>query len=346
VRKVISVIMPAFNSAKTIARAMDSVINQTYKEWELIVIDDSSTDETSLVINHYLERNKNIRYERNKNKKGVSGARNTGIACAKGDYIAFLDSDDAWLEIHLQECLQAMEMFHYQLCSALWCENVFGIINRIGDSGWFDFSFNNMQKSLGIDRTEKYWKFDERLFPYIVETEFYCFHINTVVVKKELVEKVGGFDETFETSEDLDFIYRMLQYENLITVNRYHFTYYYGENNVYAFCDRGKDLSDKNLSDRKFLAKLVLNVEGKIWLNTKMKELVKASVQEKDAKRLLYLLDKKRYERFMTVSWLNKKYYPIASLSAFLKALRLCRFKEEEERFFFGDYRKQHLYLD
>lgn len=342
---MVSIVMPAFNSEKTIAESINSIIKQTYKDWELIVVDDGSTDTTVSIVTKYQETNKNIRCISNSNKKGVSGARNSGIMAAKGTYIAFLDSDDIWLEHHLQECIETLERFNYQICSALWLENVYGNIIKIGESGWFDYIFNDMQNKLGINRNEKYWKFDKRLFQYIVESEFYCFHINTVVVKKSLIEKVGGFNEKMQASEDLDVMYKMLQYENIVTINDYHFIYNYGQNNIYAFCNRGESL-EKELTDRKMLEKLALNVKGKIQLNTRMKSLVKKSDVISNKEELINLLNKKIYERSMTYVWLNKRYHIWTSIWMFIKTMRFLKFKSKEERYFHSDYRKEHLHLD
>lgn len=91
---MISVIMPAYNRGKTIKRAIDSVLNQTYQDIELIIIDDCSTDNTKDVIDLYDDdRLHYIKLEKN---SGACYARNVGIENAKGDYIAFQDSDDSW----------------------------------------------------------------------------------------------------------------------------------------------------------------------------------------------------------------------------------------------------------
>ncbi|NLG03849.1 MAG: glycosyltransferase family 2 protein, partial [Clostridia bacterium] len=168
---VISVVIPVLNRQNTIGRAIDSVLSQTYREWELIVVDDGSTDNTVEIVNAYTKRNSRIRLVFNRNNHGVSSARNKGIMSSKGKYIAFLDSDDEWLPIHLAECIAALNETGELFCSALWIEDRYCTMNKIGEDGWYNYIFNDAQTKLGIVRKEKIWKFDKRLFEYIVMTD-------------------------------------------------------------------------------------------------------------------------------------------------------------------------------
>jgi len=100
---LISIIMPAYNADKTIETAICSVLTQTYKNFELIIIDDCSSDATAAIIEKYANKNSAICICRNDCNKGIAYSRNTGIAAAKGEWIAFLDSDDLWREDKLQK---------------------------------------------------------------------------------------------------------------------------------------------------------------------------------------------------------------------------------------------------
>ena len=97
-----SIIIPTFNRAHMIHPAIESVLNQTYKDWELIIIDDGSTDKTKDIIDKYIEKDNRVKYLHQKNKER-SAARNNGIKNAKGDWICFLDSDDVYHTTHLEE---------------------------------------------------------------------------------------------------------------------------------------------------------------------------------------------------------------------------------------------------
>lgn len=104
--KLISIIMPAYNCEKFIEKAVTSVIEQTYKLWELIVIDDGSRDSTVRILKELSNKDDRIRFYINEENQGVSATRNRGISLAKGDWIAFLDSDDMWEETKLQKQME------------------------------------------------------------------------------------------------------------------------------------------------------------------------------------------------------------------------------------------------
>ena len=97
-----SIILPTYNRACFLSNAINSVINQTYCKWELIVVDDGSTDDTKDVIAKFIEKDNRVRYLHQKNKER-SAARNKGIEEAKGHWICFLDSDDIYHTNHLEE---------------------------------------------------------------------------------------------------------------------------------------------------------------------------------------------------------------------------------------------------
>ena len=103
----VSVILPTFNRADTIMRAIRSAQAQTFQDWELIVVDDGSTDDTAALISGVDPRLLLIRQE----NRGFTEARNTGIRAARGDYVAFLDSDDEFLPHHLELCVTFLETY-------------------------------------------------------------------------------------------------------------------------------------------------------------------------------------------------------------------------------------------
>ena len=99
----ISILMAAFNAEKTINMAIDSVLAQTYSKWELIIINDCSTDNTLSIVQEYSEKDKRIIVINNDVNKGVSVSRKEGLEKASGEWIAILDSDDAWEKIKLNK---------------------------------------------------------------------------------------------------------------------------------------------------------------------------------------------------------------------------------------------------
>lgn len=101
----ISVIIPVYNTEKYLDECIKSVLNQTYQDFELILVDDHSTDNSPLIIKKYLKQDSRIKAVTNKNSHGAGGARNTGIELSSGKYLAFLDSDDYYLPNFLEKML-------------------------------------------------------------------------------------------------------------------------------------------------------------------------------------------------------------------------------------------------
>ncbi len=104
----VSVVMPAYNAEKTISEAIESVLNQTFTDFELIILNDCSRDDTENIINKYIS-DVRIIYVKNEKNLGVSETRNKGIDRAKGKWIAFLDSDDIWKEDKLQKQIELLQ---------------------------------------------------------------------------------------------------------------------------------------------------------------------------------------------------------------------------------------------
>ncbi|HHF3121366.1 TPA: glycosyltransferase family 2 protein [Vibrio diabolicus] len=114
-QSLVSIIMPSYNSEGTILESIQSVLSQTYKNWELIIVDDRSTDNTWQVIQTYADKYDNIRVYQNKENLGAGASRNFAIKKAKGRFIAFLDSDDLWMENKLAEQIPFMLENNYPL---------------------------------------------------------------------------------------------------------------------------------------------------------------------------------------------------------------------------------------
>lgn len=105
----VSIITPVFNSAVFIAQNIESVLAQTYVDWEHILVDDCSTDESGAIIGEYVNKDERIKYYRLNSNSGAGVARNRAIELAKGRYIAFLDSDDLWYPKKLEKQLAFMK---------------------------------------------------------------------------------------------------------------------------------------------------------------------------------------------------------------------------------------------
>lgn len=111
--KLVSIITPVYNAELYIEKTIKSVISQTYSNWELIIVDDCSTDNTMKIVEKYCKIDDRIKLIRHQQNQGVAITRNTALAEAKGQYIAFLDGDDMWLPKKLEKQLSFMENNDY-----------------------------------------------------------------------------------------------------------------------------------------------------------------------------------------------------------------------------------------
>jgi glycosyltransferase involved in cell wall biosynthesis len=175
----VSVIIPTFNRAEKVVRAITSVLDQTFNKFELIVIDDGSIDKTAESLSQFAGRINIIRHERN---LGVSSARNSGIRASQSPFLAFLDSDDYWLPEKLEIQLQFFrENIHAVLCQTeeIW------VRNGVRVNPW-----NKHIKPSGEI-------FERSLRLCLVSP-------SAVMIRREIFDEVGLFDEDFPVCEDYD----------------------------------------------------------------------------------------------------------------------------------------------
>lgn len=105
----ITVIMPLFNAEKYLPEALQSVLNQTYRDFEFICINDCSADDTAIILKHFQEKDKRIKILTNRERLGAGPSRNRGLKAANGKYVIFLDGDDIFEETLLEAAFIAME---------------------------------------------------------------------------------------------------------------------------------------------------------------------------------------------------------------------------------------------
>jgi glycosyltransferase involved in cell wall biosynthesis len=180
-----SVIVPVFNRKELLIRAIDSVLAQTFSSFEIIVVDDNSTDGTMEFIQGL--QNDKIRILSNTKTKGASGARNTGLEIAKGEWVAFLDSDDWWdlnklnvTKEHI-DLNSSFDVFY----SSCYYVNMAGELNPIptkGIKGEFSSALGRMNPIRGF---------------------------SSLVVKRESLKMVSGFDENLPARQDVDLYFRL-----------------------------------------------------------------------------------------------------------------------------------------
>ena len=174
----ISVIIPTFNRRQTLDRAIDSILSQTYQPYEIIVVDDGSTDGTA----DWLSANYSSLQIIQQSNKGVSSARNTGINSARGDWIALLDSDDEWLPDKLEiqvKLLQNNEELRFCHTNEIWIRN-----------------------GVRINQMKKHQKYGGNIFKKCLDI---CrISPSSSLFHTSVIKDVGLFDESLDVCEDYD----------------------------------------------------------------------------------------------------------------------------------------------
>ena len=125
---LVSIIMPAYNASKFIRESIESIIGQTYSNWELLVIDDGSRDETVSIVKKYSQNDSRIVCIESEKNEGIATTRNKGILVAKGEYIAFLDSDDVWKTERLER-----QFVHIENTGAQFVYSAYEVMDEAGN---------------------------------------------------------------------------------------------------------------------------------------------------------------------------------------------------------------------
>ncbi|TYT62007.1 glycosyltransferase family 2 protein [Natrialba swarupiae] len=196
----ISVIIPSYNSASLLPRAIDSVLNQTYDDFELIVVDDASDDHTEQVVSAYDDDR--IEYIKHDVNRGGSAARNTGIRRSNGKYIAFLDADDEWLPEKLERQLDELESRPDEYV-AVHCDRTY-------ETTWSEKLRDRLSVVVGTRKKGVSKEGGEELIQEILLMNLST-GASTLFVKGETVENIGGFDADFPRHQDWEFLIRILQ---------------------------------------------------------------------------------------------------------------------------------------
>jgi glycosyltransferase involved in cell wall biosynthesis len=254
---MVTVVIPTYNRANLIARSIKSVLSQTYQDFELVVVDDSSTDNTKEVVTSF--NDERVRYIRHEQNRGEAAARNTGIKVARGEYIACQDSDDEWLPEKLAKQVQAFEN----------CPPDIGVVYtgfwkiENNEKTYIPFSWVN-QKEGDIHR--------ELLKGNFIGSP-------ATLIKKECFKKVGMFDEK---------LFHLVDWELWLRISKYyHFEYidkplviahYHSDNvssNHQAFIEALVSIlqkyPDEFAGDKKLLAKHYIDIGNSLIVNKETK---------------------------------------------------------------------------
>lgn len=174
----VSIIIPTFNRCTLLRRALNSIAIQTFPHYEIIVIDDGSTDDTAKMINRFFP---NVKYYYQTNS-GVSSSRNKGLSLARGDWIAFLDSDDQWLPEKLEKQITQFKLNpSYKICHT--------------HEQW-------IRDGVKVNQMNKHKKFGGWIFPHCLP--LCAMSPSSIIIHQSVFSKVGVFDTSLPACEDYD----------------------------------------------------------------------------------------------------------------------------------------------
>lgn len=217
---MISVVIPLYNKEKSIRATLESVRAQSYADWECIVVDDGSSDNSVSVVESIIAKYKmsNVKCKIqlfSKPNGGVSSARNFGIEKSRGEYIALLDGDDQWDKDYLEE---QVKMIHDFPKAAMWGIN------------FAELNDGKLIRKLETDLPDGYRGYVERYFqrPKRI-SDLFC--SSSVVIRREAFDKVGMFDERIKYSEDSDMWFRIISNYPVAFYDRYMVWYLYDAEN-------------------------------------------------------------------------------------------------------------------
>lgn len=259
---LISIIIPTYNRAQLIRKALHSIQNQTYTNWECLIVDDFSTDNTEIIIEDLIKQDCRIKYLKNERTKGAQGARNTGIIHAQGDWIAFNDSDDEWVENKLSKQIDVLYLNNFRYDIVVHGDCI--VYNHL----------TNTEVELKLNKAE-----GESPFNLYLRGSFILFP--AILTSKKALLQINLLDEKVPSYQEWDTVLQLSQFCNFIHLQEALFIYH--QHNYETI---SKDISReikginfirnkyridfiKHYSENEFLALITINahkaIRNKYW---------------------------------------------------------------------------------
>ena len=213
---LVSVVLPVFNGERFVAHAIESVLAQSYSNFELIVVNDGSTDDSLKVISQYQNQATIVSYDKN---KGGNHARNKGYEASNGEYIAYLDNDDLWHKDKLKIYMDILPR-HQDISYVLSDFNRF-----LWDTREY-YALTNSQLYPKIYELIKLSRYKDikafvipknKAFPLFLEG--YPAFSSTIMVRRSLLEKINGWDESLKRNQDYDLTLRSIRHTDILYID-------------------------------------------------------------------------------------------------------------------------------
>jgi glycosyltransferase involved in cell wall biosynthesis len=199
---IVSIILPTYNRAELLRRSINSVLKQTYPKWELIIWDDGSTDNTEEIVRSY--KNPKIKYYYD-NNRGTYYARNQAIKIARGKYVAFLDSDDEWMDEKLSTQVEIMNT--HPRIDILFSDFLNIDVTNRKRNRIFE-QYMNAMKLLEVEQINDNLFIIKDGMPESLAVENFI-ATDTVILRRDLVKEMGSFFEKLRNSEDFEYWWRL-----------------------------------------------------------------------------------------------------------------------------------------
>ncbi|MBX0322119.1 glycosyltransferase [Halomicroarcula sp. F13] len=231
-----SVVIPAYERGHMVGRAVDTALAQTVEDLEVVVVDDGSTDDTRAVVEGYDDPR--VRYLAHETNRGVSAARNTGVEAARGEYVAFLDSDDEWLPRKLERQLAAIDARGEGWVGA-YCDVATAGVSLLGRlaAAVSDRLFRAAAPREG----------GRELAASLLAMQVFMGPGSTLVVERSVLEATGGFDEGLSAYEDWDLVLRVLAVGKLAYVDEpLALTHFTGDAPAATYVENDRRYLDRN----------------------------------------------------------------------------------------------------
>lgn len=306
--KLVTIIIPIYNSEKYLEECLKSVLNQTYTNMEILCVDNGSTDKSNEILVQYRNIDKRIEIIK-VNEKGVSIARNKGIEKAKGDYVLFVDSDDV-IDVRMVEKL--VDIAQKKDSDMVICTN--SLLNPKGKERKINFDIKVDERKNIVEEKK------EKTFEYIYSKGVGIQVWNKLIKKNILIDNDVRFNERMSYDEDMFFCWKCTMFSNVINIiqedlykyrltNGSAITKYYGNlENEYknAFIDISNELIKKNI-DNKYIKEIIQKIyEDKIKVLIIMESRSSKKIGEK-VKTINRIINNKESEKYIKKS--DRLYY-------------------------------------